>query len=94
MNDIRFELKSEDRADDTDRVHYLNQPETEDVISALTESQMLEVLGKIGAAQRHLLRCFEQHMPSAVRSQIRMVYGYQTDAIRLVQAIVDSTRRS
>jgi hypothetical protein len=92
MSDFLLRLKPEDMADidDADR---LNQPANEDVISAMTEAQLLEVVGKLGAAQRFILRTFEQPMSPSARRPLRLAYGSVNEAIRQAQALVDSTRR-
>ena len=88
-----FVLKPEDRLEDPHQETHLNQPLNEDVISAMTEAQLLEVVGQLGSAQRFILRTFEQQMSPLARRPLRLAYGSVTEAIRLAQALVDSTRR-
>jgi hypothetical protein len=87
MSDNLLRLKPEDQAEP------VNQPMNEDVISAMTEAQLLQVVGALGATQRFLLLAFEQQMSPSARRPLRLAYGAANDAIRLAQALVDSTRR-
>jgi hypothetical protein len=52
---------------------WLNQPINEDVISALTEAQVLEVLGKFGAIQTALIRYFEPHRSVTERRDLARI---------------------
>jgi hypothetical protein len=90
---IEFRLMPDDRLDDAPDDRHLNQPANEDVISAMTEAQLLEVVGRLGAAQGFILRTFEHQMSPSARRPLRLAYGSVNDAIRLAQALVDSTRR-
>jgi hypothetical protein len=87
VSDNLLRLKPEDMAEP------INQPMHEDVISAMTEAQLLQVVGALGAAQRYILLTFEQSMSPSSRKPLRLAYGAVNDAIRLAQALVDSTRR-
>jgi hypothetical protein len=87
VSDNLLKLKPEDQAEP------VNQPINEDVISAMTEAQLLEVVGKLGAAQKFILLTFEHSMSPSSRKPLRLAYGAVNDAIRLAQALVDSTRR-
>jgi hypothetical protein len=87
VSDNLLRLKPDDMAEP------INQPMHEDVISAMTEAQLLQVVGALGAAQKYILLTFEQQMSPSARRPLRLAYGAANDAIRLAQALVDSTRR-
>lgn len=82
-------LKPEDQAEPA----WLNQPANEDTISALTEAQLLQVLGKIGVIRHGLIRTFDAPMSNAQRRWVRQSLSAAAEAQTLCQAVLDSTRR-
>lgn len=78
-----LELQPEDRP----------TPVTEDVLSALTEAQLIEILGLIGASQKFLLLAFNETMSPAARRPVRNALGRVQEARRLMDAVLGSTTR-
>jgi hypothetical protein len=94
---IPFRLKQADSLDDENQgiesADDQGQPVNEDSISALTEAQILEMIGRLGSIKAGLLAAFGQAMSPAARRPLRIAYGATDDAIRLGQAVVGSTAR-
>ena len=78
-------LRQEDQADDA--------PAREGSISAVTEAQLLEIGGKLGAAKLALLRGLEQTSTPAMRRAMRLAYGDVEQAIRLSQGVISASGR-
>lgn len=78
-------LRAEDLADDA--------PPVAGTISAVTEAQLLEISGRLGAAKLALLRGLEQTSTPAMRRAMRTAYGAIDEAIRLSQATIAASGR-
>lgn len=90
---MMLRLKHEDRITDEDGASENDvQAFTEDVLSAMTEAQMLEINGKHGAIRKALLLTFDQQMSPSVRRLIRIALGHAEEASHLSAAVLGSTR--
>lgn len=78
-------LRDDDQADET--------PAGAGVISAVTEAQLLEISGRLGAAKLAILRGLEQTSTPAMRRQMRLAFGNIDEAIRLSQGVLSESRR-
>lgn len=96
---IPFRLKPDDRADDADEredtpAAWVNQPADSDTISALTEAELLQLAGKVGAIRAALLRTWDHPMSPPVKRLIRIALGATEEAKTLSQAVLGSTVRA
>lgn len=92
-------LKPEDRVEDDQEdaeepTTWLNQPVDEDVISAMTEAQLLQIMGKVGAIRGALLQTFNHQMSPAAKRLVRIALAAAEEAKTLSQGVVASTTRS
>lgn len=94
MNDFRFRLKAEDSpVEDGAPEITTREWSNEDRLSAMSEAQLLEIGGKLGAIRKALLMSFEIPMDPKVRRLLRMALGHAEEASQLAQAVVGSTQR-
>lgn len=71
-----------------------NQPADEDAVSALTEAQILEVLGKFGVIQTALIRYFEPHRTASERRDLaRIALVAAQGGTAIARGIAGSTHR-
>lgn len=86
-------LRAEDTAEDPN-----DQPAiVEDVLSAVTEAQILELLGKLGGIRTVLLRVLgdpNRRSQSPESRAIRTALGLANEGVQIAQAVTMSTTRA
>lgn len=89
-------LKPDDRPaddpegqDDAARA-WVNRSADSDALSALTEAELLQIAGKVGAIKAMLLRTFDHPMRPEVKRLVRLALGHANEATTLSQAVLGS----
>lgn len=89
---IEFPFKAEDQIEGDDQPVVV-----EDVLSAVTEAQILEMLGKFAAVRTVLLRVLgdpNRRSQSPESRAIRTALGLANEGVQIAQAVTMSTTRA